>query len=117
MRKVIVVPIDPTFKTTWIQSGTHQGHAVWQSPKAKLGIHGTRVAVDFDACTGCLKCINVCPEDVFIQWNEKPHHPKADPVHEVACLECLACELVCPVDAVLVTRNPSETDTLSALLD
>ena len=114
---MIVVPIDRTFKTSWKQTGTHEGHAVWTSSQAQLGIHGTRVAVDFDECTGCLKCITVCPEDVFVQWEAKPNQVKADPKDENACLECLACELVCPVDAVLITRDSDGHDTLTALLE
>ena len=111
------MPIDRTFKTSWNKTGTHEGHAVWTSSQAQLGVHGTRVAVDFDECTGCLKCITVCPEDVFVQWEVKPNQLKADPKDENACLECLACELVCPVDAVLITRDSNGYDTLTALLE
>ena len=111
------MPIDKSFQTTWERRGTHNGHTVWTSKRAHFGIHGTRVAVDFDSCTGCLKCIEVCPEGVFIEWKESSNTLKADPAHEAACLECLACELVCPVDAIYINRTPSQTDTLSALLD
>ena len=90
---------------------------VWKTDTSHLGIHGTRVAVDFDECTGCLKCLTVCPEDVFIQWETDSGHIKADPIKESACLECLACELVCPEDAIYITRSPPKSDTLSALLD
>jgi NAD-dependent dihydropyrimidine dehydrogenase PreA subunit len=114
---VIKLPIDRSFKDTWVKGDNHQGHAVWQSSTSKLGIHGTRVAVDFDECTGCLKCLVVCPVDVFIQWVSDPNHVKADPVKEADCLECLACELVCPVDAIYIIRTPPTGDTLSALLD
>ena len=114
---MVSVPIDKSFQTTWKRKGTHNGHTVWTSPKAKLGIHGTRVAVDFDSCTGCLKCLIVCPEAVFIQWTDTADAIKADPAAEAACLECLACELVCPVDAIHITRTPPQTDTLSALLE
>ncbi len=82
-----------------------------------MGIHGTRVAVDFDICTGCMKCLKVCPVDVFVQFQSKEWQIKADPANEGDCLECLACELVCPVDAIFVHRSSSGTDTLSALLD
>ncbi|MFX0168941.1 MAG: ferredoxin family protein [Candidatus Hodarchaeota archaeon] len=111
------MPIDRSFQTTWKRKGTHEGHTVWASTQAQLGIHGTRVAVDFDSCTGCLKCFAVCPVEVFIKWKAQPQTIKADPVNETACLECLACELVCPVDAIYITRNPPHADTLSALLD
>lgn len=114
---MIELPIDRSFKQTWTKQGRHQGHTIWQSSHSKLGIHGTRVAVNLDECTGCLKCISVCPVAVFIQWTPEPGQVVVDPANEDACLECLACELVCPVDVVLITRTPSKGDTLSALLD
>ncbi len=111
------MPIDRTFLSTWNRTGQHHNHSVWQSKTSILGIHGTRVAVDSDVCTGCVKCLTVCPEDVFEQWEVSPGVIKADPVNESACLECLACELVCPVDAIYIARSSSKSDTLSALLD
>jgi len=111
------MPIDRTFQATWKQTAQHQNHSVWQSEASELGIHGTRVAVDFDLCTGCLKCLVVCPEDVFEQWKVTSGQIKADPAHEPACLECLACELVCPENAICIAQAPSKSDTLSALLD
>lgn len=114
---MVLVPIDRSFQTTWERKGTHNGHTVWHPKHAQSEIHGTRVAVDFDSCTGCLKCIKVCPEAVFIEWRDSTQSIKADPADEDACLECLACELVCPVDAIYITRTPSQSDTLSALLE
>ncbi len=111
------MPIDRSFQSTWTPKGKHHGHTIWASASSQLGIHGTRVAVDFDACTGCLKCFIVCPEDVFSQWEAPSQQIKADPENETTCLECLACELVCPVEAILISRSISDSDTLSSLLD
>ncbi|MFW9830811.1 MAG: ferredoxin family protein [Candidatus Thorarchaeota archaeon] len=111
------MPIDRTFKTSYAVKEIHHGHTVWSCPEARFGIHGTRVAVDFDECTGCLKCITVCPENVFLELEVQSGQVKADPIREGICLECLACELVCPVEAIFITREPSEADTLRALLD
>ncbi len=114
---MLKMPIDRNFQKTWKKSGQHRDHAIWQSETSQLGIHGTRVAVDFDECTGCLKCITVCPEDVFEQWEDESGQIKADPVRETACLDCLACELVCPEDAICIIQASTKSDTLSALLD
>ena len=111
------MPIDRDFQHTWKLTRRHQNHAVWTSETSQLGIHGTRVAVDFDECTGCLKCLTVCPEDVFTQWETELGQIKADPAKESVCLECLACELVCPEDAICISQTPQKSDTLSALLD
>ncbi|MFX1565419.1 MAG: ferredoxin family protein [Promethearchaeota archaeon] len=111
------MPIDSDFQRNWKQANRHRNHWIWQSDSSHYGIHGTRVAVDFDECTGCLKCIAVCPEDVFEPFKVESGQIKADPVKEMACLECLACEMVCPEDAIFIIRAESESDTLSALLD
>ncbi len=111
------MPIDRNFAITWKQTATHKNHSIWQSETSKLGIHGTRVAVDFDECSGCMKCVTVCPEDVFKRFEVASGVIKADPEREDVCLDCLACELVCPEDAIFIARQPSKSDTLSALLD
>ena len=110
------LPIDRAYRTTWKVQETHKGHEVWRSPRAIMGIHGTRVGVDIDGCTGCLKCITVCPVAVFVEWTPESGQMKVDPIKETECLECLACELVCPVDVIHIVRTPSQDDTLSALL-
>ena len=114
---VCSMPIDRSFQTTWKQTETHRNHSVWHSKTSELGIHGTRVAVDFDECTGCMKCVKLCPEEVFELLEVSSSLLKADPVNESACLDCLACELVCPVEAIFIMRKSQESDTLSALLD
>jgi NAD-dependent dihydropyrimidine dehydrogenase PreA subunit len=110
------LPIDKSFQRTWQIHGTHNGHKIWKCASSKLGIHGTRVAVDLDVCTGCSKCLIVCPVDVFAKWTPTKHQVRIDPAGEDNCLECLACEIVCPVDAILIARTSSDDDTLNALL-
>lgn len=101
------MPIDPGFKGKRQKVDTHAGHDVWGpvEPPAKLGIHGSRVAVDFDVCTGDGTCMDVCPVGVF-EWFNTPGHPtssrKADPARESECIYCLACESVCPAQAIKV---------------
>lgn len=111
------MPIDRSFQQSWQKRGTHCGHTVWSCASARLGIHGTRVAVDLDICTGCMKCLAVCPVAVFVKWELESGNVKVDPIKESDCLECLICEIVCPVDAILITRTPATHDTLKALLD
>ena len=61
------MPIDPMFSVKLKQIGSHNGHVVWgeASSPEKLGIHGTKVAVDHDLCNGDGLCIAVCPANVF----------------------------------------------------
>ena len=100
--------IDPDFQKNRTKLADHAGHAVWgpEEKPAKLGIHGTWVAVDFDLCIADGACLDACPENVFI-WLDTPGHPasakKADPSKEDSCIFCMACESVCPVVAIKIT--------------
>ncbi|MEM2995674.1 MAG: ferredoxin family protein [Candidatus Bathyarchaeia archaeon] len=102
------MPIDPDFQKHRKNAGQHQGHNVWGlvEPPAKLGVHGTNVAVDWDFCIGCGTCIEVCPANVF-EWADAPKHPasekKSDPAREKDCIQCLACEASCPVQTIKIT--------------
>ena len=128
-------PIDPDFvkkPDEYPVTGEHKGHKVYAEGKqrldaegkpypTKLGIHGTIVAVDFDACVADGVCQDVCPVDVF-EWLlnegqsgsgndkwplpqdlwEKYRTDKADPIRENDCIFCMACETSCPVGAVKI---------------
>lgn len=110
--------IDPDFMTKLQVTGDHGDHKIWgpTEPPAKLGIHGTSVAVDFDICIADGICISVCPTNVF-EWLETPGclnpnnsgkenlaEKKADPINEPACIYCRACEIQCPVLAIKITE-------------
>jgi len=101
------LPIDPDFQKNRKVAGQHNGHDVWGpvEPPKKQGIHGTNVAVDWEACTGDGICIDVCPVSVF-EWGSAPGHPtsekKSDPVREKDCIQCLACETQCPTQAIKI---------------
>lgn len=55
--------------------------------------------LDADRCTGCGRCIEVCPHNVF-ELNDK----KAVIINRDFCIECGACVKNCPFHAVDV--NP-----------
>lgn len=101
--------IDPDFQSTLqVVEKAPEGYDIWGTvePPAKLGIHGTSVAVDLDLCSGDGACIDACPESVY-EWKETPGHPTSDkkvvPAKEDACIFCMACESVCPVQAIKIT--------------
>ena len=102
------MPIDPNFQKKREVVGEHNGHKVWGpvEPPKKLGIHGTNVAVDWDLCTGCGTCIDVCPVSLY-DWAYAQGHPtsekKSDPTREKECIQCLACEASCPTQAIKIT--------------
>ncbi|MEM0286988.1 MAG: ferredoxin family protein [Nitrososphaerota archaeon] len=130
-------PIDPAFlqkEDEFPVTGEHYGHKVRAEGKVRmdgdgkpyptaLGIHGTSVAVDWEACAADGVCMDVCPVNVF-EWflnpgqagtgKDKVLQPgtdeynkyrcdKSDPIREQDCIFCMACETSCPTGAIKIT--------------
>jgi len=55
--------------------------------------------LDRAACTGCTRCTEVCPHDVFAMEDRRARIVDLD-----ACIECGACAKNCPARAISV--NP-----------
>jgi formate hydrogenlyase subunit 6/NADH:ubiquinone oxidoreductase subunit I len=64
--------------------------------------------VDRSRCTGCGKCVNVCPVEAMslISAND-PHQPKRNraELNTDICLGCGICARACPSDAVQLVRR------------
>jgi protein-S-isoprenylcysteine O-methyltransferase Ste14/NAD-dependent dihydropyrimidine dehydrogenase PreA subunit len=114
------LPIDPDFQKNREKVGKEEGIAIWGplEPPDKLGIRGTNVAVDWDLCTGCGTCIEVCPVKLY-EWKDTPSHPTSDkkafPTRESDCAYCFECENQCPTKAIRVTSEGASvplSDTL-----
>ena len=58
--------------------------------------------IDYTKCSGCLRCFEVCPMDVFRQAGREIYIAYQDD-----CMCCYLCELECPEDAVYV--NPKRS--------
>ena len=96
-----------------------------------LGVHGTKVAVDWDSCVADGSCISACPVQVF-EWYRTDNDPpaaemanatsdgtgndrdqdgrkdytdKSDPIREESCIWCMACVSVCPTGAIKVDQS------------
>lgn len=55
------------------------------------------VELNKDKCTGCKKCIEVCPRGVFVMREDK-----AEIVDRDLCIECGACQRNCAFGALSV---------------
>jgi NAD-dependent dihydropyrimidine dehydrogenase PreA subunit len=53
-----------------------------------------------DKCTGCWKCLEVCPRNVFEKNGDKIIIADRD-----SCMECSACVLNCPFEALSVRKG------------
>ena len=108
------LPIDLNFQKVRKKVGKEQGIATWGpiDPPEKLGIYGTNVAVDWDICTGCGICLNVCPVHLY-NWRETTGHPTSEekpfPIRESECVCCYRCEARCPIRAIRVVFGPPKT--------
>jgi NAD-dependent dihydropyrimidine dehydrogenase PreA subunit len=51
--------------------------------------------VDARLCTGCGRCVSVCPTDCLAMVEHLPWLPRA-----VDCISCGACVYVCPTAAL-----------------
>ena len=56
--------------------------------------------IDETSCTGCGRCIEVCPRGVLIIENGSCRKTDVD-----LCIECGACESNCEFDAIRVNRG------------
>ena len=61
-------------------------------------ISGMRL--DRDECTGCRRCMAVCPCSLPIL------SPDFDFTEECGCVQCLSCVLICPTGAIRFEGNP-----------
>jgi protein-S-isoprenylcysteine O-methyltransferase Ste14/NAD-dependent dihydropyrimidine dehydrogenase PreA subunit len=118
---VCFVPIEPDFQKNRERAGKKDAIVIWGpiDPPEKLGIYGTYVAVDWDLCTGCGECINVCPTQVY-EWMETPGHPTSErkpfPKKELDCVHCYICESECPAQAIRVVFGGAYTLDKAILL-
>jgi protein-S-isoprenylcysteine O-methyltransferase Ste14/NAD-dependent dihydropyrimidine dehydrogenase PreA subunit len=117
---VYFLPIDPNFQKNRKKVGKEAGVTIWGpvDPPETLGIRGTYVAVDWDICTGCGVCIEVCPLQLY-DWVETCNHPvsekKAFPARESDCVQCQKCETKCAVQAIRIFYPPTDWGWLAWL--
>ena len=60
----------------------------------------TTLSLLVDKCSGCRKCVEVCPHGVYVISDKKAHIAQRD-----RCMECGACALNCPEGAIKVNAG------------
>jgi NAD-dependent dihydropyrimidine dehydrogenase PreA subunit len=56
------------------------------------------INVNFQKCTGCAECVNICPVEVY----ELGPGGKTNPINAGECVGCMSCVEVCPVPCITV---------------
>jgi len=59
-----------------------------------------KITIDYDKCTSCHTCTEVCPVGVYEIQDDKPV-----PVNADECILCRACETQCPTEAITVEEE------------
>ncbi len=98
-----------------------------------IGVHGTRVAVDWNCCIADGSCIDVCPVKLY-EWyrtdidipaidmanatsngdggtnkeDRLNYTDKSDPIREQDCIYCMACVAVCPTQSIKIDEPNTE---------
>jgi Pyruvate/2-oxoacid:ferredoxin oxidoreductase delta subunit len=73
---------------------TRQFNVPGEQAPAQQASSTQKPVVDQDVCTGCQKCIPVCPEQAIEMRNEKAF------ILAVKCTNCRLCVPICPVSAI-----------------
>jgi NAD-dependent dihydropyrimidine dehydrogenase PreA subunit len=63
--------------------------------------------IDYEKCTACRVCVDVCAEDVFFDATEAENQGKKKPgvTYPEACFHCYLCAQICPQAAITI-RTP-----------
>ncbi len=74
-----------------------------------------RVLLDDAACTGCGRCVTICPVDV-LRMHGQP--ARAWVAYADDCSGCRLCEEECPADCIIIddARNADGTSSIYDLL-
>lgn len=59
--------------------------------------------IDTEKCIGCLKCADICAEDVF--WGSRKKEPVVV-TYPDECVHCNVCVEECPVEGAVKLRIP-----------
>ena len=66
------------------------------------------ITIDEEKCSGCKKCVDVCPARIFVR-KKGEKVPLVDSASFYRCIICGHCTAICPDDAVLHNYIPYET--------
>lgn len=86
--------------TSGTSTGASSAQTTSPTPAATPNSTGTTaalVAVDESSCTGCGRCLEVCPADVF-SWDQSGRRSEA--ARPAQCVRCRRCVGVCPASAI-----------------
>jgi len=57
------------------------------------------ITIDWESCTGCGSCVDVCPSGVYVINAEG----FAEAANVNQCIQCAACNGVCPSESITHT--------------
>mgnify|MGYP001551756005 CR=1 FL=1 len=68
------------------------------------------IQINSENCTGCLRCVNICPRGVLVaEKNSGKTIPAVSAIREDLCLECGHCTAICGENALQINMlNPEK---------
>ena len=61
---------------------------------------------DYEECTGCSACMNICPKSAISMHEEEPLGFLHPVINQSLCIDCKICKKVCPVNNSVVKKYP-----------
>ena len=84
------------------------------SPMRPIHTTNYQPVLDADTCTGCGKCVNICPVEalglVSANHYAEPNRKKAK-LDETVCLGCGLCARICPKESIQMQARPQRVIT------
>ncbi|ATW24998.1 4Fe-4S dicluster domain-containing protein [Candidatus Formimonas warabiya] len=64
-------------------------------------------SIDYNRCSGCHKCWDICPMDVYRLAGKEVYI-----AYQADCMSCYLCELLCPQQAIHVSPERGQPKPL-----
>ncbi len=96
------------------------GTCVNTCPFGAISLRDGVARVDFEKCTGCMRCVPACPKhiivpvpyeaDIVVACASRDRGPVLRKYCEIGCLGCKICEKTCEYDAIKVADSLATID-------
>jgi DNA-directed RNA polymerase subunit D len=105
--KIPIVKLAPEQRLkfeAYARLGQGKKHAKWQPVSMCTYMYLPKIKIDPERCDSCKKCVEVCPEGIFIETEEG-----IKTQNDLECTLCMDCVDVCPKDPSTVEVSWDET--------
>jgi DNA-directed RNA polymerase subunit D len=105
--KIPIVKLAPEQRLkleAYARLGQGKKHAKWQPISMCTYMYMPEIKIDSERCDACSKCVEVCPEGIFVKEDGK-----IKTQNEIECTLCMDCVDACAKDPAAVEVSGDET--------